>query len=63
MKFAGVVVTYNRKEDLLKNIINVLKQEKQFDKFFIIDNCSTDGTYEYLKEHKIFEYKNIKFIT
>lgn len=34
MKFAGVVVTYNRKEDLLKNIINVLKQEKQFDKFY-----------------------------
>ena len=63
MTFAGVVVTYNRKEELLKNIHSVLKQEKRFDKFYIIDNCSTDGTYEYLKEQGILNYDFIEFVS
>ena len=62
MKIAGVVVTYNRKEDLLKNVEMVFKQRKQFDRFYIIDNCSTDGTYEYLKERDILSGTIIKYI-
>ncbi|MDE6020493.1 MAG: glycosyltransferase, partial [Ruminococcus sp.] len=58
---AAVIVTYNRKELLEKNIEMLLKQTMQFDKIFIIDNCSTDGTYDYLCEkgflsNSIFEY-------
>ena len=45
---AAVVVTYNRKELLENNIRMLLKQTLAFDRVFIVDNCSTDGTYDYL---------------
>ncbi|MCI9623644.1 MAG: glycosyltransferase [Lachnospiraceae bacterium] len=63
MKYAGVVVTYNRKEELIKNINSILQQSKKFDRYYIIDNCSTDGTYDYLKEHHILENDMIEFIS
>ena len=47
---AAVIVTYNRKELLKKNIEMLLCQTKPFDRIFIVDNCSTDGTYSYLKD-------------
>ena len=47
---AAVIVTYNRKQLLLQNIEMLLKQTRKIDKIFIIDNCSTDGTFEYLCE-------------
>lgn len=47
---AAVIVTYNRKELLTENIKMLLKQTRQVDKIFIVDNCSTDGTPEYLIE-------------
>ena len=48
---AAVIVTYNRKELLGENIQMLLKQTRQFDQIFIVDNCSTDGTEEYLQEN------------
>ena len=45
---AAVIVTYNRKELLGINIRMLLKQTLAFDRIFIVDNCSTDGTYDYL---------------
>ena len=53
MKYAGVVVTYNRKYDLVKNIERVLQQTKPFDVFYIIDNNSTDGTFDFLIDNNI----------
>ena len=47
----AVIVTYNRKELLGENIRMLLKQTRPFDYIFIIDNCSTDGTAEYLEEN------------
>jgi rhamnopyranosyl-N-acetylglucosaminyl-diphospho-decaprenol beta-1,3/1,4-galactofuranosyltransferase len=47
---AAVIVTFNRKNLLGENIRMLLKQTRPFDKFFIVDNCSTDGTPEYLAE-------------
>lgn len=47
---AVIVVTYNRKELLYKNITSLLSQTKDESDIFIIDNASTDGTYEYIKE-------------
>lgn len=44
-----VIVTYNRKELLGQNIEMLLKQTIPFDSIIIVDNCSTDGTFEYLK--------------
>ena len=36
MKYAGIVVTYNRKEELINNINSILLQKKKFDKYYII---------------------------
>lgn len=44
----AVIVTYNRKELLVRNIQMLLRQTKFIDKIIIVDNCSTDGTVEYL---------------
>ena len=48
-KTASVVVTYNRKDELIKNLREQLDQKFVPDKIFIIDNCSTDGTYDFLE--------------
>lgn len=47
---AAVIVTYNRKELLGQNIRMLLKQTQPFDRIFVVDNCSTDGTPEYLRQ-------------
>lgn len=47
---AAVIVTYNRKALLAENIKMLLAQTRQLDKIIVVDNCSTDGTREYLVE-------------
>lgn len=47
---AAVIVTYNRKELLGHNIRMLLKQTQTVDRIFIVDNCSTDGTCDYLSQ-------------
>lgn len=47
---AAVIVTYNRKELLAENINMLLKQTWPFDRIIIIDNCSLDGTEEFLQK-------------
>lgn len=56
----AVIVTYNRKELLVRNIQMLLRQTKFIDKIIIVDNCSTDGTVEYLIENGWLE--NNRFI-
>ena len=60
-KVMAVVVTYNRKE-LLKECINaLLKQDYDNCDVLIVDNASTDGTKEYIKEelkNKRVHYSN-----
>ena len=48
MKYAAVIVTYNRVSLLKECIDHVLLQSVPFDRIVIIDNHSTDGTREYL---------------
>lgn len=48
-KIVSVVVTYNRKNWLLKNIEALLAQSRKLDEIIIVDNASTDGTYEFVK--------------
>lgn len=62
MKVAGVIVTYNRKELLLQNIDMQLIQTRKVDKLFIIDNHSTDGTEECVKEKYINSADLIEYI-
>lgn len=48
MKYGVVIVTYNRLELLKECIACCENQTKAFDKIIIVNNCSTDGTGEYL---------------
>ena len=59
---AAVIVTYNRKALLAANIRMLLKQTQPFDQIFIVDNCSTDGTYEALLEHGWLEDARFVYI-
>lgn len=63
MKYAVVIVTYNRLELLKECIAAVENQKMHFADVVIVDNASTDGTRDYLKNfedrhHIIYETKN-----
>lgn len=62
MKLAGIVVTYNRKEDLAKNILAVKNQSKRPDAYYIIDNASTDGTFDYLDQKGLIDPEWIRYV-
>ncbi|HIQ51524.1 MAG TPA: glycosyltransferase [Nautiliaceae bacterium] len=49
-KVCAIVVTYNRKNHLIKCLEAILNQTRPVDAIYIIDNASTDGTPELLKE-------------
>ena len=59
---SAVIVTYKRKELLGINIKSILDQTVHFDAIFIIDNCSTDGTYEYLKSEGWLDQELFRYI-
>ena len=50
----AVVVTFNRKILLEECIKSLLEQTYPLKDIYIVDNCSTDRTKEYLKEKKLF---------
>lgn len=50
-KIVALVVTYNRKELLVENIQALKSQSHSDFDILIIDNASTDGTEEYIKEY------------
>ncbi len=49
-KYGVVIVTYNRLELLKECIACCLQQTLPFHKIIVVDNCSTDGTGQYLKQ-------------
>ena len=61
MKIAGVIVTYNRKELLLKNLLMQEKQIRKLDYVFIVDNGCSDGTKDFIDNYKLSI--NYKFIS
>lgn len=61
IKIYAVVVTYNRKNMLLKCIKAILRQTVSIEKVIIVDNNSIDGTAECLKENGYFENKLIYY--
>jgi GT2 family glycosyltransferase len=61
-KIAAIVVTFNRK-NLLDNCLQaILKQTKPLDSIIIIDNASTDGTPEFLKEKGYLDNPFIDYV-
>lgn len=55
-----VVVTYNRIELLKENITALKQQTYPLHKIFIIDNCSTDNTPDYLAQLNDPQIQNIR---
>ncbi len=47
---AAVVVTYNRKDFLAALLPTLLAQTRPLDAIYVVDNASTDGTEQFLKE-------------
>lgn len=62
LSWAGVVVTYNRKDELKKNLDAISQQEKKFDRYYIVDNGSTDGTYSFLISNNYLSCDSIVYI-
>ncbi|MDG1621529.1 glycosyltransferase, partial [Bacillus mobilis] len=56
-----VIVTYNRKELLCNCLDGLLKQSKKIEKIIIVDNASTDGTEEYLREKGFINNSSIEY--
>lgn len=48
-KIAVTVVTHNRKDLLIDCLNGILKQSRPVDRIFVVDNASTDGTPETMK--------------
>lgn len=61
-KIVSVVVTYNRKELLLRNLKHQLTQTYPFYKIIIIDNYSTDGTHAYLNDAGILNDERVIYM-
>jgi len=61
-KIAAVVITYNRKELLKECLDALLSQTYPLDSIILIDNASTDGTPEFLKENGYLENPKIDYL-
>ncbi|MGK4126856.1 glycosyltransferase [Limosilactobacillus vaginalis] len=48
--YASLIVTYNRKDKLVKALNSLFSQTQKPTRIIIIDNCSTDGTEDLLKK-------------
>lgn len=58
---AAVVVTFNRKNLLIECLDSLLNQTKKIDKIFIIDNASSDGTQELLRNTGYLNHEQIEY--
>lgn len=59
---AAVIVTYNRKHLLVKCLNALLSQTHSLSAIFLIDNASTDGTYEILKDQGLIDITTIFYL-
>ncbi|MCD7981539.1 MAG: glycosyltransferase [Clostridiales bacterium] len=62
MKTAGVVITYNRKELLAKNLEMIFCQTVLPDAVYVIDNHSSDGTEEHLRNLGYLDNSRMRYI-
>lgn len=62
MKVAAAVVTFNRKDELLKNIRAILNQSLVVDRYYIIDNHGTDQTESLLRKEGLLDNPVINYV-
>ena len=60
-KVVAVVVTYNRKELLIECLNAILAQTVSVEKIVLINNASTDGTEDLLRENGLLEDKHLLY--
>lgn len=60
-RVCSIIVTYNRKELLIRNMKSLLRQTTACD-ILIVDNASTDGTKELLKENGYLLLDNLYYL-
>ena len=60
MNFGAVIVTYNRIEYLKKSLECYLNQSVKPKRIIVVDNNSSDGTVDYLKEWEVTEYPGVQ---
>lgn len=58
----AVVVTFNRKHLLIRTLNALNQQSIKLDKIILVDNASTDGTYELLKENGFLAQENLEYL-
>lgn len=62
LKYAALIVTFNRKEKLVKALDAVLSQSIKPTKVILVDNASTDGTQALLEQEGYLNNDLIQFI-
>ena len=62
VKVSAVVVTYNRKHLLGECLDAVLAQTRAVDHLYVIDNASTDGTPEFLRERGYLDRRDLTHV-
>ena len=60
-KVIAIIVTFNRKNYLLRTINSLYQQTYKVDEIICVDNCSTDGTQKYLLDNDIIGRKNFHY--
>lgn len=50
LSYTTVIVTFNRKEAIRNALLKQFKQTYPAQKIIVVDNASTDGTYEYIED-------------
>lgn len=58
---AAIVVTYNRRKWLIECLDSLRRQTRPVDRIFIIDNASTDGTPEQLRDAGYLADSNVEY--
>ena len=58
----AVVVTFNRKTLLQRTLTALYQQTQPVDKVLVVDNASTDGTYQMLQEKGFLAMPNLEYI-
>jgi rhamnopyranosyl-N-acetylglucosaminyl-diphospho-decaprenol beta-1,3/1,4-galactofuranosyltransferase len=59
---AAVVVTFNRKYLLTQCLTALLIQSRPLDKIFLVDNASTDGTQDLLRERGVLDSPLVEYV-
>lgn len=62
MQTTALIVTYNRKKLLIDCLSAILSQTKPVNKIIIIDNASTDGTFDELKNGNFLDLEVLEYI-